>query len=110
MKRLWATIDRWGPGAISVLTLLAVIVLSWNYDRQLAARNATIIGLQRQIDILNTQVTKCSQNTDTSNNLVINQRFRQIEDRTAKSESDILALDAWMRNTRERLAEKGWKP
>lgn len=104
MKRAWYTIDRWGPIVVSVITLLGVAVLAWNYDRQLASRNATINGLQNQINILSDQTVKCKQGPDYTI------RLEAIENRLSNNESDIKAFDAWMRNTRERLAEKGWKP
>lgn len=37
MKGRWiATIDRWGPGVIAVLTLCAVVVIGWQYDIRIA--------------------------------------------------------------------------
>lgn len=34
--RVWSTIDRWGPGAISLLTLIVVIALGWQYSERIA--------------------------------------------------------------------------
>lgn len=42
MKFLWRSVDRWGPGAVALVTLLAVL---W-YGRQLEGRQA---GLQAQV-------------------------------------------------------------
>lgn len=37
-------------------------------------------------------------------------RIRQLEDRVARAESEVSVAQTWIQNTRERLAEKGWKP
>lgn len=34
---LWGTVDRWGPGALSILTLLIVALILWLYSVKLAA-------------------------------------------------------------------------
>lgn len=37
-------------------------------------------------------------------------RYKQLEERVARAETQCAVVDTWMRNTRERLAEKGWRP
>lgn len=51
MKKLWDTVDRWGPGAIAILTLAAMIALSWIYSSRLSYQ-------QGQIDALENERTK----------------------------------------------------
>lgn len=54
MRRVLTHVDRWGPGVLSIITLCAVVVLAWNYDRQLDAirlsKDLEIGRLDREID------------------------------------------------------------
>jgi hypothetical protein len=36
MKKVWDTVDRWGPGALAVITFILVIGLGWQYDQRIA--------------------------------------------------------------------------
>lgn len=61
MKRLKATIDRWGPAFVAVLTFVAMAGLAWIYDSRLAYQAGLIVGLQREIDGLERQFTRKDQ-------------------------------------------------
>lgn len=52
MKAPWNTIDRWGPGMLSVLTILMLAALGWQYSGRLA-RTEGEMGIIR--DDANTQ-------------------------------------------------------
>lgn len=49
-KRIWGSIDRWGPGVIAVVTLLAVAALAWTYSSRLARSEGAASALQHQVD------------------------------------------------------------
>lgn len=34
--RAWSTIDRWGPGVVALLTLIAVVALGWQYSERIS--------------------------------------------------------------------------
>ena len=36
MKSIWGTIDRWGPGIISLSSILALIFYAWMTDQRIA--------------------------------------------------------------------------
>lgn len=43
---LWGTVDRWGPGAIAILTLLLVACIGWMYSARISAIEADVRHLQ----------------------------------------------------------------
>lgn len=48
--RAWATIDRWGPGAVALLSVLIVIGMGWIYGERIARLEGQIKGLENQIE------------------------------------------------------------
>lgn len=48
--RALSTIDRWGPGAIALLTLLIVIGIGWIYGERIARLEGEIRGLENQVE------------------------------------------------------------
>lgn len=70
--RAWATIDRWGPGAVSVLTLVVVIALGWQYGERISR----VEGRQSVItECVNTQAK-------------INQKIENIQAKSVKDRED----------------------
>lgn len=49
--RLWDTVDRWGPAAVSIVTLLAVIAIGWMYSERTAHLEGEVSSLQHQVDV-----------------------------------------------------------
>lgn len=101
MKRVISHIDRWGPGVLSIITLCAVVVLAWNYDRQLDA-----IRLSKDLEIarLNREIEQTqADNRDREN------RLRQEYQREITRLSELHEIEI-MRSQmlRERLIKKGW--
>lgn len=47
--RAWSTIDRWGPGAIALLTLIAVVALGWQYSERIARTEGRYEAIQDQL-------------------------------------------------------------
>lgn len=68
MKKVWETMDRWGPGAIAVITLIAVI---WygrflegrqvEIDRQLSDRSELELSLRMEIQTWQAHVVTLKQ-------------------------------------------------
>lgn len=50
MKQPWASVDRWGPLAVSLLTFLTFIGYAWAHGERTAALEGRAEGLQRQVD------------------------------------------------------------
>lgn len=48
--RAWATIDRWGPGVVALLTLLSVAAVGWIYGERIARLEGEIRGLEKMIE------------------------------------------------------------
>lgn len=44
--RIWKSVDRWGPGFVSVITLVALIALSWIYSSRLSYQQGEIDTLK----------------------------------------------------------------
>jgi len=49
-RRIWASVDRWGPGLVAVLTLFAVVGMGWMYTSRLARAEGAAAALQHQVD------------------------------------------------------------
>lgn len=63
MRRFLYSIDRWGPGAVSVLTLFFLAVFGWWYSSKVAriegevsARNQVEISMRMEIQTLQAYV------------------------------------------------------
>jgi hypothetical protein len=50
MSKLWTTIDRWGPGAVAVAALVAVIVYGWRQDAQIGWLAGQVAALHGELD------------------------------------------------------------
>lgn len=50
MSRLLKSIDRWGPGALSILTIAMMIALAWIYSSNLNYQLGRIEGLENELD------------------------------------------------------------
>lgn len=79
MKKLWDTIDRWGPGAISLLTLAAMIALAWIYSSRLSYQQGRIEGLENALGRQNQQETSLHQEIQTWQAYIIVLQKRLIE-------------------------------
>lgn len=103
MKRVWGTIDRWGPGVLAIITFFVVIVVSWQYDRRLSAvqarHEAQIEDLQKQINRLEHIRIEPE---------VYEFKLKQTNDRISTLQSQIDFEAAKAQNLRERLMKKGW--
>lgn len=47
--RAWSTIDRWGPGAVSLLTFVVVIALGWQYGERISRNEGRYEAVQQQL-------------------------------------------------------------
>ncbi len=84
------------PGLfIQIITIIVSMTIGW------ATMNNKVQGLQERIAEIRAALP---------NNEALNYRLKVMDDRISRNESEYLAIDAWVRNTRERLAEKGWRP
>lgn len=48
MRRLLYTVDRWGPAAISVLSLFLLAIVGWYYSERIANLEGKVTILQEQ--------------------------------------------------------------
>lgn len=84
------------PGlAIQVITIIVSMSIGW------ATMNNKVQALQEKIVDIRAALPNSGE---------LNYRLKIMEDRITRTENEYLALDSWVRNTRERLAEKGWRP
>lgn len=80
---LWKLIDKWGPGAIALITLLGVVAYGWiNGER--------VSRLEGRIDYLNNQLA--SQHAD-----------------AIESQEKMNQIKSWMIAVYERGQAKGWE-
>lgn len=79
MKRIWATIDRWGPGVITVLTLFFVIYFGWTYSERLSRSEGKVEALQHQLDARNAIEVGFRTEVQTWQAYVINLRSKMFE-------------------------------
>lgn len=49
MRKLRANIDKWGPGVVAVITLMAVTGLAWIYDARLNRQAGRIESMDNEI-------------------------------------------------------------
>lgn len=47
--RAWSTIDRWGPGVVALLTLIAVVALGWQYGERISRTEGRYESIQEQL-------------------------------------------------------------
>jgi len=100
-NRLWNTIDRWGPGAIAIVTLLAVLIMGHQYSVQIAATRAKVDSIEKEILILS--------NTDNRTDRVeVENLQRQLTDFKREFGDKLEVEIMTSAKTRERLVKKGW--
>lgn len=85
MRQPWASVDRWGPLAVSLLTFLAFVGHAWKTGERIAA--------------LEGRVTEISRNQDEA--LMLRERAKTLEDRLLKAE-ELIALQSVYNGTYDR--------
>lgn len=69
--RVWDTIDRWGPAAVSIVTLLAVIAIGWMYSERTSHLEGEVSSLQHQVDVYGKIGVSRDEDIDTLRNWII---------------------------------------
>lgn len=80
---------------IQVLTIVITITAAW-------------VTLGNRLDILQEKLVAIQ--TQLPNKEVLDLKIKRLEEEQDRIARVVEIQDTWIRNTRERLAEKGWKP
>ncbi len=80
---------------IQIVTIIVTVTLAWaTLSNRLDQMQERLMDIRQQLP----------------NKELYDERMTNIQNRLRDLDSKVSEQDAWIRNTREKLAERGWKP
>ena len=78
MRALWRSADRWGPGVVALVALLAVVAYGWHQERENGRLEGQIVGLADRLgDRARADVTQGGKVERLASDLAEIQRWRE---------------------------------